>query len=76
MLPTPTCTRSADAFALISELRVGHQVARLRTGEEPDDHLDPAELSPLMRTQLKEAFRAVAAVQKRLRSRAEPRACG
>ena len=34
--------------------------------EEPDDHLDPAALSPLTRTYLKEAFRAVASVQKRV----------
>lgn len=66
VLPAADLGTLADAFALISELRVGHQVAQLRAGAKPDDHLDPAELSPLMRTQLKEAFRAVAAVQKRL----------
>jgi CBS domain-containing protein len=65
-LPIADLRTLSDAFALISELRVGHQVARLRAGCKPDDHLDPADLSPLMRTQLKEAFRAVAAVQKRL----------
>lgn len=68
VLPDVDLRTLADAFALVSELRVGHQIARLRAGQEPDDHLDPAELSPLMRTQLKEAFRAVAAVQKRLHS--------
>jgi CBS domain-containing protein len=67
-LSTADLRTLGDAFALISELRVGHQVAQLRAGSAPDDHLDPAELSPLMRTQLKEAFRAVAAVQKRLGS--------
>lgn len=55
-----------DAFTLISDLRADHQVALLRAGEEPGDHIDPAELSPLMRAQLKEAFRAVASVQRRL----------
>jgi CBS domain-containing protein len=55
-----------DAFSLISELRAEHQVAQLQTGEQPNDYLDPGELSALMRTQLKEAFRAVAAVQSRL----------
>jgi CBS domain-containing protein len=67
-LPTADLRTLSDAFALISELRVGHQVARLQAGEDPDDHLDPADLSPLMRTQLKDAFRAVAAVQKHLGS--------
>jgi CBS domain-containing protein len=55
-----------DAFELIINLRLDHQVAQLRAGAEPDDHVDPAELSALMRTQLREAFRAVAAIQKRL----------
>jgi CBS domain-containing protein len=67
-LATADLLTLSDAFALISELRIGHQVAQLRAGGAPDDHLDPADLSPLMRTQLKEAFRAVAAVQKRLGS--------
>ena len=56
----------ADAFQLVMALRLEHQVAQLQAGEEPDDHLDPAALSPLTRTYLKEAFRAVASVQKRV----------
>jgi CBS domain-containing protein len=55
-----------DAFQLVMALRLEHQVAQLQAGEEPDDHLDPAALSPLTRTYLKEAFRAVASVQKRV----------
>jgi CBS domain-containing protein len=56
----------ADAFQLVMALRLEHQVVQLQAGEEPDDHLDPAALSPLTRTYLKEAFRAVASVQKRV----------
>ena len=52
----------------ISDLRAEHQVAQLRAGAEPDDHVDPGDLSPLMRAQLKEAFRAVSSVQRRLAS--------
>jgi len=55
-----------DAFAMINNLRMEHQVAQLRADEEPDDHVNPAELSALMRTQLKDAFRAVTSIQKRL----------
>ncbi len=55
-----------DAFALMGDLRAEHQVAQVRLGSPPDDHLDPHDLSPLMRTQLREAFRAIAAVQGRL----------
>jgi CBS domain-containing protein len=55
-----------DAFELLNNLRLEHQVGQLRAAEEPDDYVNPAELSALMRTQLKEAFRAVTSVQKRV----------
>jgi CBS domain-containing protein len=55
-----------DAFELLNNLRLEHQVQQLRAGQEPDDHVDPADLSALMRTHLKEAFRAVTSIQKRV----------
>ncbi len=55
-----------DAFELICNLRAESQAEQLRAGEEPDDYVNPADLSPLMRTQLKDAFRAVTSIQKRL----------
>ena len=55
-----------DAFQLINNLRLEHQVAQLRAGHDPDDYVNPADLSWLMRTQLKDAFRAITSIQKRL----------
>jgi CBS domain-containing protein len=55
-----------DAFELFTELRMEHQVEQLRAGLEPDDHVNPDELSALTRSYLKEAFRAVASVQRRI----------
>ena len=55
-----------DAFDLIGELRLEHHVRQLREGARADDYLDPATLSTLARSHLKEAFRAIASVQKRL----------
>jgi len=63
-LPGADVRTLLDAFDLLGELRLGHQVEQLRAGAPPDDHVDPAELSALVRAQLKEAFRAIAAVQK------------
>lgn len=57
-----------DAFELINNLRLEHQVGQLHAGAEPDNYIDPGELSALMRTQLKEAFRALTSVQKRVKS--------
>jgi CBS domain-containing protein len=41
-----------------------HQVEQLRAGRVPDDLVEPRSLAPLTRTALKEAFRAVARVQR------------
>jgi CBS domain-containing protein len=55
-----------DAFELLNNLRLDHQVAQLRVGRTPDDLVDPDELSPLMRAQLRGALRAVAVIQRRI----------
>jgi len=57
-----------EAFDLVCQLRLDHQVAQLRAGVAPDDFLDPDELNPLSRNYLKEAFRAVASVQRHIAS--------
>jgi CBS domain-containing protein len=41
-------------------------VQQLEAGSKPDNHLDPKALNPLTRRYLKDAFRAVASVQKTL----------
>jgi CBS domain-containing protein len=53
-----------DAFELVCELRMEHQVEQLRAGQTPDNLIQPESLAPLTRTALKEAFRAVASVQR------------
>jgi CBS domain-containing protein len=53
-----------DAFELTCALRMEHQVEQLRAGEAPDNLIDPKRLTPLTRTSLKDAFRAVAKVQR------------
>jgi CBS domain-containing protein len=53
-----------EAFELVCALRMEHQVEQLRAGQEPDDLIDPKELPPLTRSALKNAFRAVARVQR------------
>jgi CBS domain-containing protein len=55
-----------EAFLLVSALRLEHQVEQVRAGAEPDNHLRPDALTPLTRSYLKDAFRAVSAVQRRI----------
>lgn len=58
----------SDAFELAQELRIGHHMQQLATGRPPDDELEPGELSALTRDHLRDVFRAVAGVQRRLRA--------
>src|SRR5262245_24921015 len=57
-----------EAYDLFSRLRLEHQIQQLKQGDEPDDYVDPRELSELTRKYLRDAFREVAAVQKSLSS--------
>jgi CBS domain-containing protein len=57
----------ADAFELVYELRVAHHMEQLAAGEAVDDLLDPAVMSALTRSHLRDVFRALAAVQRTLR---------
>ncbi len=57
-----------EAFELVCQLRLDHQITQLEAGDELDGFVDPGELSPLIRNYLKEAFRLVASVQKRIAS--------
>ncbi|MGI8573653.1 MAG: putative nucleotidyltransferase substrate binding domain-containing protein [Solirubrobacteraceae bacterium] len=56
-----------DAFSLALELRVSHHIEQLSAGTPADDRIDPRPLSPLMRDELRDVFRAIAAVQRNLR---------
>jgi CBS domain-containing protein len=53
-----------DALELMSELRMEHQVEQLREGMPPDNLIVPKSLPSVTRTALKEAFRAIARVQR------------
>lgn len=58
-----------EAFAIVCKVRLEHQVALIQREREPDDHVDPRDLPPLARRQLKEAFKAVTGAQKYMVSR-------
>ncbi len=58
-----------DALDFIEQLRVEHQSRQLRAGEQPDNHLAPSDLSPLVRQNLKSAFAQVRVSQAALLNR-------
>ena len=53
-----------DAFAAAFELRMAHQMQQIAAGERPHDIIAIAALDPSMRSQLREVFRTVGAVQR------------
>lgn len=59
----------ADAHELMSYLRLQHQVAQVRDGRRPDNHLDPESLSSLDRRHLRDAFQIVRQAQHGLSTR-------
>jgi len=65
-LSAKTASTLRVAFELFTDLRMSHQVEALRRHEQPDDAIDPKALAQLTRRSLKDAFRAVADVQRGL----------
>ncbi len=57
----------SDAFEVAFELRLRHHMEQLAAGKPADDLVEPVLMSPLARDHLRDVFRAVASVQRRLR---------
>lgn len=58
-----------DAHEFIARLRLENQSTAMQEEREPSNNLDPDDLSPLVRHQLKDAFSVVAESQKHLKMR-------
>jgi len=62
----------ADALELMAYLRLHHQVAQIRHGRRPDNHLAPADLTDRQRRNLRDAFAIVRSAQQQLGGRLGP----
>ena len=65
-LDAETAAALQEAFQLVMRIRLEHHAEQIEAGVTPDNVVDPAGLRPLLRAQLREAFRAVAHAQKKL----------
>jgi CBS domain-containing protein len=65
-LPESDARTLEEAWRLMTELRMEHQVGQLEAGTSPNDYVDPKALDALTRRHLREAFRLVASTQKTL----------
>jgi CBS domain-containing protein len=55
-----------EALGIVAHVRLQHHAAQIAAGEAVDNMVDPAKLPPVLRRELREAFRVVAAAQKRV----------
>jgi CBS domain-containing protein len=65
-LDAETATALREAFEIVMRIRLDNHATQLEAGGEPTNVVAPASLPPLMRAQLREAFRAIAHAQKLL----------
>jgi CBS domain-containing protein len=66
VLDAETAAGLREAFEIVARIRLDHHAACIHAGQDPDNIIDPNDLTPLTRVHLREAFRAVAAAQKQL----------
>jgi CBS domain-containing protein len=69
ILPQGEADDLRDAFNVIMLVRVRHHVDVISRGGEPDNYVNPDELSIIQRTMLKEAFKAIDRLQSLLEMR-------
>jgi signal-transduction protein with cAMP-binding, CBS, and nucleotidyltransferase domain len=55
-----------EAFMVINDIRFERHAAQVQAGLAPDNLLDPGELAPIARTELREALQVVRRAQKRV----------
>ncbi|MCY0967274.1 DUF294 nucleotidyltransferase-like domain-containing protein [Parathalassolituus penaei] len=68
-LPQGMAADLADALELIAMVRIRHQARDLEAGREPDNNIEPDNLSDFERKTLKDAFQVLNNAQKSLRFR-------
>ncbi len=56
----------AETFRFLWDVRLRHQAAQVRSGQPPDDFVDPSTLGSVTRRGLKEAFSVIARAQRGL----------
>jgi CBS domain-containing protein len=65
-LDRATADALREAFVVINSIRFEHHAAQVHAGETPDNLVDPEELAPIARTDLREALNVVRRAQKRI----------
>ena len=62
-LPQELCAEAAEAYEFLMQLRLVHQLQRLEKTGEPDNFIDPGDLTDLEKQTMKEAFGVIGRLQ-------------
>ena len=66
-ISTEMHTETVKAYEFLMQLRLFHQLYKMEAGEEPDNYINPAQLSDLEKQTLKESFEVVRRLQSHIR---------
>jgi len=66
-LPHGLCSEIIEAYEFLMQLRLVHQLKMLEDGRQPDNHINPMDISDLERQTLKEAFAVITRLQDSIR---------
>ncbi len=63
LIPSELYTEVVEAYEFQTQIRLVHQLRMLEAGLQPDNYVDPAELSDLEKQTLREAFAVIGRIQ-------------
>jgi CBS domain-containing protein len=66
-VPGSLCTEIEEAYQFLMHLRLVHQLHMMEADKEPDNHINPKDLSDLEKQTLKEAFSVISRMQEFIR---------
>ena len=68
-IPADLCNEAIKAYELQMQLRIVHQLEQIENQQEPDNYIEPQNLTAMDRTMLKEAFEIIEKLQALLERR-------
>ncbi|MFA6222098.1 MAG: DUF294 nucleotidyltransferase-like domain-containing protein [Desulfomonilaceae bacterium] len=63
LIPGELYAEAREAYEFQTQIRLVHQLRMLESGQQPDNYIDPAELTDVEKQTLKEAFGAIGRMQ-------------
>jgi CBS domain-containing protein len=62
-IPNELYTETVEAYEFQTQIRLIHQLRLLESGQQPDNYIDPSELTDVEKQTLKEAFGVIGRIQ-------------